>query len=33
MFEKTVLRKRVGAKSEDINRNWRKFHNDELQDL
>jgi hypothetical protein len=33
MFEKRVLRKTVGAKSEDIKRDWRKFHNAELQDL
>jgi hypothetical protein len=33
MFEKRVLRKTLGAKSEDIKRDWRKFHNAELQDL
>jgi hypothetical protein len=33
MFEKRVLRKTVGANSEEINRDWRKFHNDELKDF
>jgi len=32
MFEKRVLRKTVWTKSEDIKRDWRKFHNAELQD-
>jgi len=32
VFEKRVLRKTVGAESEDIKRDWRKFRKAELED-
>jgi hypothetical protein len=33
MFENTVLRDIFGVKREEVTRNWRKLHNDELHDL
>ena len=33
MFENKVLRKIVGAKRDEIAREWRKFHNSEMHAL
>jgi hypothetical protein len=33
VFENRVLRKVFGAKRDEVNREWRKLHNDELRNL
>jgi hypothetical protein len=33
VFENTVLRRIFGHKREDVTREWRKLHNEELNDL
>ena len=33
MFEKRVLRKIFGPKRDEVTREWRKLHNEELNDL
>ena len=33
VFEKTVLRKIFGPKKDNVTREWRKLHNEELIDL
>jgi hypothetical protein len=33
VFENRVLRKIFGPKRDEVTREWRKFHNEELRDL
>ena len=33
MFEKRVLRKIFGLKRDEVTKEWRKLHNEELNDL
>jgi len=33
VFENTVLRRTFGPKSVEVTREWRKLHNEELNDL
>jgi len=33
MFEKRVLRKILGSKRNEVRGEWRKLHNEELNDL
>ena len=33
MFENRVLRRVFGPKREEVTREWRKLHNEELRDL
>jgi len=33
MFEKRVLRRIFGPKRDEVTREWRKLHNEELNDL
>jgi len=33
VFEKRVLRRKFGIKGDEVTREWRKLHNEELNDL
>jgi hypothetical protein len=33
VFEKRVLRRTVGSKRDKVRKEWRKLHNEELNDL
>jgi hypothetical protein len=33
MFENKVLRRILGSKRDDVSKQWRKLHNEELKDL
>jgi len=33
MFENRVLRRIIGSKSDEVTGEWRKLHNEELNDL